>query len=77
MKPRVVMEALRMLNSSWMVFWASESMISSHYPRTISMAAIWAITLAPVLITATFAEMRLESSKVFTAYFDAVSAVSQ
>lgn len=28
--PRVVMEALRMLNSSWIVFWASESIISSH-----------------------------------------------
>lgn len=41
------------------------------------MAAICAITLAPVLITATWGEMRLERSKAFTFYFDAGSAVSQ
>lgn len=48
--PNVVIEAFLIATSSWEELLARSITILSHYPLGIYMAAIWAITLAALLI---------------------------
>jgi len=65
MNPSVVIEALLMLYYVCVQLFDIDAKIYSHSFRGISIAAIWAMALAPAFIIVVFGDMRVFSKLSF------------